>query len=191
MAPAWKVLAPKLYQPGRQNYATPLPDGTTVLLGGNGGNLGGIENHSLHLQHFIPGALQDRILAIPSMEIRGPFNPSGDIAMTPSRAQVFSCYPQDASQEAACAEQIITEFATLARGRGVRTFGITNLIDSSKGEVRRMEFPQQPLWDYDVNATTGQYQYDVRFNGTNTNNWSEYIPEASVWRLKLGVRYSF
>lgn len=68
---------------------------------------------------------------------------------------------------------------------------LLNLIDSSKGEVRRMEFPQQTLWDYDVNATTGQYQYDVRFNGTNTNNWSEYIPEASVWRLKLGVRYSF
>jgi hypothetical protein len=60
-APAWKVLTPKLYQPGRQNYATPLPDGTTVLLGGNGGNagtnagLGPWENHSLHLQHFIPG----------------------------------------------------------------------------------------------------------------------------------------
>ncbi len=59
-APAWTVLAPTLYQPGRQNYATPLPDGTTVLLGGNGGNLGTlankgtIENHSLHLQHFIP-----------------------------------------------------------------------------------------------------------------------------------------
>ncbi|MES2570250.1 MAG: hypothetical protein V4710_09385, partial [Verrucomicrobiota bacterium] len=53
-APAWKVLVPKLYQPGRQNYGTPLPDGTTVLLGGNGGSLPGIEAWSLHLQHFIP-----------------------------------------------------------------------------------------------------------------------------------------
>lgn len=68
---------------------------------------------------------------------------------------------------------------------------LLNLLDSSKGQVRRMEFPQQTLWDYDVNATTGQYQYDERFNGTNTNNWTEYVPEASVWRLKLGVRYSF
>ena len=68
---------------------------------------------------------------------------------------------------------------------------LLNLLDSSKGQVRRMEFPQQPLWDYDVNATTGQYQYDVRFSGTNTSNWTEYVPEASVWRLKLGVRYNF
>jgi hypothetical protein len=70
-----------------------------------------------NLQHFIPGALQDRILAIPSMEIRGPFNASGDIAMTPSRQKIFSCYPQDSSQEAACAEKIITEFATRAYRR--------------------------------------------------------------------------
>ncbi len=54
VAPAWKVLDPKLYQPGRQNYGTPLPDGTTVLLGGNGGTQPGIEAWSLHLQHFIP-----------------------------------------------------------------------------------------------------------------------------------------
>lgn len=69
------------------------------------------------LQHFIPGALQDRILSIPSMEIRGPFAPSGDIAMTPSRARVFSCYPQDTSQEAACADQIIKAFAERAYRR--------------------------------------------------------------------------
>jgi hypothetical protein len=68
VAPAWKVLTPKLYQPGRQNYATPLPDGTTVLLGGNGGNLGGIENHSLHLQHFIPGD-SDSPLGMPGMDM--------------------------------------------------------------------------------------------------------------------------
>lgn len=44
----------RLYQRGRQNYAVPLPDGTVVLLGGNGGTLPGIEAWSLHLQHYIP-----------------------------------------------------------------------------------------------------------------------------------------
>lgn len=68
---------------------------------------------------------------------------------------------------------------------------LLNLLDSSKGKVRRMEFPQQTLWDYDVNSETGQHQYHERFGGTNTSNWSEYIPEASTWRLKLGVRYEF
>lgn len=67
-APAWKVLEPKLYQPGRQNYATPLPDGTTVLLGGNGGTLPGIEAWSLHLQHFIPKD-SDSPLAMPTMDM--------------------------------------------------------------------------------------------------------------------------
>lgn len=68
---------------------------------------------------------------------------------------------------------------------------LLNLIDKDKGQVRRMEYPQQILWDYDVNATTGQYQIDQRFGGSNTKNWSEYIPELSTWRLKLGVRYDF
>jgi hypothetical protein len=51
--PQWKVVG-KMYQPGRQNYATPLPDGTIVLLGGNGGTLPGIEAWSLHMQHYDP-----------------------------------------------------------------------------------------------------------------------------------------
>ncbi len=63
--PSWKVLGDattwgfandpcRMYQRGRQNYAVPLPDGTVVLLGGNGGTLPGIEAWSLHLQHYIP-----------------------------------------------------------------------------------------------------------------------------------------
>jgi hypothetical protein len=51
--PQWKIVG-KMYQPGRQNYATPLPDGTIVLLGGNGGTLPGIEAWSLHMQHYDP-----------------------------------------------------------------------------------------------------------------------------------------
>lgn len=72
--PAWVVSTAKLYQPGRQNYATPLPDGTTVLLGGNGGNRGTLagvgswENHSLHLQHFIPKD-SDSPMAMPGMDM--------------------------------------------------------------------------------------------------------------------------
>jgi hypothetical protein len=52
--PKWKVLPGKLYQPGRQNYATPTPDGKIVILGGNGGTLPGIEAWSLHLQQCDP-----------------------------------------------------------------------------------------------------------------------------------------
>ena len=51
--PKWKVVG-KMYQPGRQNYATPLPDGKILLLGGNGGTLPGIEAWSLHMQMYDP-----------------------------------------------------------------------------------------------------------------------------------------
>lgn len=53
-SPKWKVLSGELYQPGRQNYATPTPDGNIIILGGNGGTLPGIEAWSLHLQHCNP-----------------------------------------------------------------------------------------------------------------------------------------
>ena len=52
--PKWSVLPGKLYQRARQNYATPLPDGKIVIMGGNGGSLPGIEAWSLHLQIFDP-----------------------------------------------------------------------------------------------------------------------------------------
>ncbi len=51
--PKWEVKG-ELYQPGRQNYCTPLPDGTVLILGGNGGTLPGIERWSLHLQMYDP-----------------------------------------------------------------------------------------------------------------------------------------
>jgi hypothetical protein len=52
--PKWVSLPGKLYQRARQNYATPLPDGKILILGGNGGTLPGIEAWSLHLQMFDP-----------------------------------------------------------------------------------------------------------------------------------------
>ncbi len=68
------------------------------------------------LEPPIPGTLQDRILSIPSVEIRGPFNPSG-LSSTPSREKIFSCYPENSAEESQCAMEIITDFATLAYRR--------------------------------------------------------------------------
>lgn len=89
-------------------------------------------------------------------------------------------------------QQDIPGFAEGQKGTVYLTINnLLNLIDKNHGQVRRMDNPQQMLWDYDINAATGQYQYDQRFGGSDTRNWNKYIPEASVWRLKLGVRYSF
>jgi hypothetical protein len=77
------------------------------------------------LGSFKPGALEDRIVRVGSVEILGPFNPSG-LSDTPARQRVFVCRPPsgDASTksrrspqdieagEVGCASKI---FANLAR----------------------------------------------------------------------------
>ena len=80
------------------------------------------------LEHFIPGAVQDRILSIPSVEIRGPYNPGG-ISSTPTRERLFTCYPQAPEQELACAEQIIANVATRAYRRPLEDSDMQPLMD--------------------------------------------------------------
>ena len=80
------------------------------------------------LEHFIPGAIQERIISIPAVEIRGPYSPTG-ITSTPSREQLFICYPEDASQEQACAERIIGEFASRAFRRPLNQSELAPLLD--------------------------------------------------------------
>jgi mono/diheme cytochrome c family protein len=70
------------------------------------------------LQANIPGGVQDRILRVANFEIRGPFNPSG-VSETPSRTKIFTCYPKAASEETACATQILMRLTRLAYRRPV------------------------------------------------------------------------
>ena len=79
------------------------------------------------LEPPIPGTLQDRILSIPSVEIRGPFNPTG-LSATPSRDKIFSCYPENSVQENDCAITVITDFATLAYRRPVNEEDMAPLL---------------------------------------------------------------
>ncbi|MDT8398191.1 MAG: DUF1592 domain-containing protein [Pseudomonadales bacterium] len=80
------------------------------------------------LQHFIPGSVQDRILSINSFEIRGPYNPAG-LQSSPSRDKIFSCYPKATAEEKACAEKIITAFASRAYRRPVTAQDTDILLD--------------------------------------------------------------
>lgn len=65
-----------------------------------------------------------------------------------------------------------------------------NLLNDDWGKVYRMRFPQQILFDYDVNDQ-GQYIYQERFGGTNTANYNTFDVSESTWRLKVGVKYTF
>jgi hypothetical protein len=76
---------------------------------------------------------------------------------------------------------------------------LANLLDKDSGKVYRMRFPQQQLFNWDMDPLTGQYIYLRRqgdaTTGTNINtdlaNFNEFYPSASTWRIKVGVNYRF
>ncbi|MDP5210202.1 TonB-dependent receptor [Microbulbifer sp. 2205BS26-8] len=65
-----------------------------------------------------------------------------------------------------------------------------NLLNDDWGKVYDLEFPQQILFDYDVNEN-GQYIYYEPFGGLNPNNFERFQVEQSTWRVKLGLKYTF
>lgn len=68
---------------------------------------------------------------------------------------------------------------------------LANLLNDDWGQVYRMRFPQQILFDYDIDSDTRQYIYREPFGGADTRNWDEFVSQDSTWRIKLGVRYRF
>ncbi len=65
-----------------------------------------------------------------------------------------------------------------------------NLLNDDWGKVYRMQYPQQILFDYDVNDQ-GQYVLSTPFGGSDTRNYDTFDIDDSTWRIKIGVRYSF
>ena len=63
-----------------------------------------------------------------SVAITGPFNTVG-ISETPSRAKIFVCRPADASEEQACARQIVSTLATRAYRQPVGTEQVSTLME--------------------------------------------------------------
>jgi mono/diheme cytochrome c family protein len=70
------------------------------------------------LHSFKPSAGEDRIPRIGSLEIQGPFNPTG-VSNTPSRARVFICQPANQSEELPCARRILSSLARKAYRRPI------------------------------------------------------------------------
>jgi hypothetical protein len=88
------------------------------------------------LQHFIPGSVQDRILSIPSVEVRGPFTVAG-MSSTPAREKLFSICalqkqgqdkPQNKDDDLRCAEKILNSTATRAYRRAINADDMTPLL---------------------------------------------------------------
>jgi mono/diheme cytochrome c family protein len=81
-----------------------------------------IPGHAYPGYGFAPGAGGAggrRAPAGPSIEIIGPYHPSGKPAETESRARVFVCHPPAESEEASCAARILSGLAERAFRRPV------------------------------------------------------------------------
>jgi mono/diheme cytochrome c family protein len=65
--------------------------------------------------------------AISAVTIRGPYNASGP-GDTPSRHQIFTCHPQNGSEEPACAKQVLSTLMRKAYRRPVTDADLAKLM---------------------------------------------------------------
>ncbi|MDP2715249.1 TonB-dependent receptor [Rheinheimera sp.] len=65
-----------------------------------------------------------------------------------------------------------------------------NLLNNDWGKSYRMQFPQQILFDFDVNAQ-GQYVLQEAFGGTDTRTYDTFDVSESTWNIKVGFKYTF
>jgi len=80
------------------------------------------------LQMFVPGGGQDRMYRVSSFQIMGPFNPTG-LSPTPSRERIFTCHPDDGTDQKLCAEEIITSTAKRAYRRPLTETDLVELLE--------------------------------------------------------------
>jgi hypothetical protein len=81
------------------------------------------------LQSLVPGEGVPDVPRLYGMEIIGPFDPTGIAEPTESRARIFSCYPQDESEEQACATEILTNLSRGAFRRPVTDDDISSALE--------------------------------------------------------------
>lgn len=70
-----------------------------------------------------------------------------------------------------------------------------NLLNSDWGKVYDAEYPQNLLFDYNVNDA-GQYQYDLPYgksldDAADWKNYDNFYTTESAYRIKVGVKYTF
>jgi hypothetical protein len=73
-------------------------------------------------------AVHAQSVSVGGFDLRGPFKSQG-VGDTASRRMIFVCYPKQASEQAACARQIITRLATRAWRGPVTEAAVGDLLD--------------------------------------------------------------
>jgi mono/diheme cytochrome c family protein len=72
-------------------------------------------------------AVHAQSVSVGGFDLRGPYNPQG-VGDTASRRKIFVCYPKQASEQAACAREIISKLATRAWRGPVTEAALNDLL---------------------------------------------------------------
>jgi hypothetical protein len=138
------------------------------------------------LQHFIPGSVQDRILPIPSIDVRGPYN-AGEISSTPTREKLFTCYPQSAAEQAACAEEILTNIATRAYRRPLNSDDLQPLLAFYQQGLEEGGFEEGIRRGLTRTLASPNFLYRAELPGKTSDNDSTFALSS----VDLASRLSF
>jgi hypothetical protein len=138
------------------------------------------------LQHFIPGSVQDRILPIPSIDIRGPYN-AGAISNTPTRDKLFTCYPQSEAEQAACAEEILSNVATRAYRRPLTDEDLQPLLAFYEQGAAEAGFEEGIRRGLTRALASPNFLYRAEVPGTTSDNESTFALSS----VDLASRLSF
>ena len=123
--------------------------------------------------------------AIAAVTIRGPYKSTGP-GDTPSRQRVFSCHPQNAGDEAACAKQILTTLARRAYRRPVTDKDLSTLMPFYE-EGRKQAFDQGIQTALERLLVSPQFLYRIERDPAGAKAGTAY----RVSDLDLASRLSF
>jgi mono/diheme cytochrome c family protein len=119
-------------------------------------------------------AVHAQSVSVGGFDLRGPLNPQG-VGDTASRRRIFVCYPQQVSEQAACAKQIISKLATRAWRGPVTEAAVNDLLGFYRQGAELRDF------DTGVQYALARILSDPRFVYR-----FEHEPEA----IKVGDSYA-
>jgi hypothetical protein len=118
----------------------------------------------------------------PGVAVAGPYNPTG-VSMTPSRALIFVCVPQNSAAEPACSRQIAENLARRAFRRPVTTEDLNRLMPFYETERRN-----GGTFDQGIEQLVAAVLVSPQFLYRSIKGGSS---EAALTDLELASRLSF
>jgi mono/diheme cytochrome c family protein len=111
------------------------------------------------LGSFRPGSIEDRVVRVGSVEILGPFNPSG-LADTPARQRVFVCRPPSAASSSAESRRSSRDIEASEVGCASKIF--SNLAQRAFRRPVTPEDLKAPLEFYRSARQSGDFESAIR-----------------------------